>query len=50
MKAHIPVDYSVVEVRLPANKNLLTSDQLKELRSLINAEKSKVAIKQAKKK
>ena len=50
MKAHIPVDYSVVEARLPANKNLLTSDQLKELKSLINAEKSKVAIKQAKKK
>jgi hypothetical protein len=47
MVDHIPIDYTVVEKRIPANKGLLTSEQLKNLKSLINAEKSKKATKQA---
>jgi hypothetical protein len=49
MVNHIPVDYTVVEQRIPANKGTLTSEQLKNLKSLINAEKSKKAVKQASK-
>lgn len=49
MVKHIPVDYTVVEQRIPANKGILTSEQLKNLKSLINAEKSKKAVKQANK-
>ena len=49
MVNHIPVDYTVVEQRIPANKGILTSEQLKNLKSLINAEKSKKAVKQANK-
>ena len=47
MVKHIPVDFTVVEQRIPANKGILTSDQLKNLKSLINAEKSKRALEQA---
>lgn len=49
MVNHIAVDYTVVEQRIPANKGILTSEQLKNLKSLINAEKSKKAVKQASK-
>ena len=49
MVNHIPVDYTVVEQRIPANKGILTSEQLKNIKSLINAEKSKKAVKQASK-
>lgn len=47
MVKHIPVDFTVVEQRIPANKGILTSEQLKNLKSLINAEKSKRALEQA---
>ena len=49
MLAYVTVDYTAVEKRIPANKSLLTSDQIKELKALINAEKSKKAIAQASK-
>ncbi len=49
MLAYVTVDYNAVEKRIPANKSLLTSDQIKELKTLINAEKSKKAIAQASK-
>lgn len=49
MVDHIPIDYTVVEQRIPANKGLLTSEQLKTLKSMINAEKSKRATKLANK-
>ena len=47
MLAYVTVDYNAVEKRIPANKSLLTSDQIKELKTLINAEKSKKAIARA---
>lgn len=49
MLSYITVDYNAVEKRIPANKSLLTAEQIKELKSLINAEKSKKAIAQASK-
>jgi len=49
MLAYVTVDYTAVEKRIPANKSLLTSEQIKELKTLINAEKSKKAITQASK-
>jgi hypothetical protein len=49
MLAYVSVDYTAVEKRIPANKSLLTSEQIKELKTLINAEKSKKAVAQASK-
>lgn len=47
MLAHIPVDYTVVESRLPFYKNQLTSQQMTELKKLINVEKAKKAVAKA---
>lgn len=49
MLAYVSVDYNAVEKRIPANKSNLTNEQIKELKYLINSEKSKKAIAQASK-
>ena len=49
MVAHIEVDYSVVEAKIPAYKNQLTSDQVSQLKKLINKKKSEKATKLASK-
>lgn len=47
MLAHISVDYTVVEAKIPAYKNQLSSQQISELTKLINVEKSKKAVAKA---
>ncbi len=47
MLEHIKIDYSVVEQRLPAYKNQMSSDQISTLKKSINAQKSKVATSKA---
>ena len=47
MLAHISVDYTIVEAKIPAYKNQLSSQQISELTKLINVEKSKKAVAKA---
>lgn len=47
MVAHIPVDFTVVESKIPAYKNQLSSQQISELTKLINVEKAKKAVAKA---
>jgi len=49
MLSYIDTDYSVVEAKIPAYKNQLTSDQISTLKKKINEKKSGKALKQASK-
>ena len=49
MLTYVNVDHKIVEERIPHYKNQFTSEQISELRKVINKKKSKIAITKAKK-